>query len=332
MTEATAPAPSDGQPRRGLSEDGGSAGARLKAAREARGLHVVNLAVTLKVPPRKIEALEADRWSEVGDAVFVRALAQAVCRQLGADAQPVLERLPKLERDPVLRFADSPVTGRAPQETGMVRRPGLPASGGGAPGLDARRRNPAALAAALSLAAAAALYFWTGNAPQAPAVPTVGAVATAPEGSASGAPASGAPVSLVAAPSDSVSSSAPVAPAVPGTPAPAVNAPAPALPAAVAPSPAASGSAPSASSTALASSTAPLVISALADSWVELRDARGELLLSRIVRSGERVELPALLPAQVVIGNAAGTQLTLRGQPVDLAAATRDNVTRIELR
>ncbi|TDM06363.1 MAG: hypothetical protein C4K60_17500 [Ideonella sp. MAG2] len=35
---------------------------------------------------------------------------------------------------------------------------------------------------------------------------------------------------------------------------------------------------------------------------------------------------------RVKIGNAAGTSLTVRGQPVELAPWTRDNVARIELK
>lgn len=66
-------------------------------------------------------------------------------------------------------------------------------------------------------------------------------------------------------------------------------------------------------------------------SWVEARDGRGNTLLSRIVPAGERVALEGPLPIRLTIGNAAATQLVFKGQPVDLASRTRDNVARVEL-
>src|SRR6059036_2717399 len=80
---------------RGATDQQLSAGSLLREAREAAGLHVATLAVALKVPVRKLEALEDDRYDQLPDAVFVRALASSVCRTLKIDAQPVLERLPQ---------------------------------------------------------------------------------------------------------------------------------------------------------------------------------------------------------------------------------------------
>lgn len=73
-----------------------SAGALLRAARQAQGLHIGALAVALKVSVKKIEALEADRFQELPDIVFVRALAMSICRALKMDAAPVLALLPAL--------------------------------------------------------------------------------------------------------------------------------------------------------------------------------------------------------------------------------------------
>src|SRR6185369_305108 len=95
--------------RRSMSEnqavaDGASAGTLLRQAREAAGLHVATLAANLKVPVRKLEALEEDRYDELPDAVFVRALASSVCRTLKIDPAPVLQRLPQT---PQPRLAES---------------------------------------------------------------------------------------------------------------------------------------------------------------------------------------------------------------------------------
>ena len=76
-------------------EDGAvKAGDLLRAAREASGLHIAALAVSLKVPVRKLEALETNQFHELPDAVFVRALAASVCRSLKIDSGPILQLLP----------------------------------------------------------------------------------------------------------------------------------------------------------------------------------------------------------------------------------------------
>ncbi len=71
-----------------------TAGGMLRHAREAQGLHIAAMAVSLKVPVNKLEALEADRFELLPGAVFVRALAASVCRTLKIDPTPILERLP----------------------------------------------------------------------------------------------------------------------------------------------------------------------------------------------------------------------------------------------
>jgi cytoskeleton protein RodZ len=66
-------------------------------------------------------------------------------------------------------------------------------------------------------------------------------------------------------------------------------------------------------------------------SWIEVHDAEGALLVSRILQPGEKLGLSGKLPIQLVIGNASATQLAFRGHPVDLAPSTRDNVAHVEL-
>lgn len=83
-----------------------SAGSLLRRAREAQGLHIAALAVALKVPVRKIEALEADRLHELPDTVFVRALASSVCRALKIASEPILAQLPQ-SRQPQLKSVEA---------------------------------------------------------------------------------------------------------------------------------------------------------------------------------------------------------------------------------
>lgn len=72
------------------------AGDLLRVAREAQGLHVAALAVTLKVPVKKLEALEAGRFAELPDMVFARSLALSVCRTLKINSDEILAALPAL--------------------------------------------------------------------------------------------------------------------------------------------------------------------------------------------------------------------------------------------
>ncbi len=66
-----------------------------------------------------------------------------------------------------------------------------------------------------------------------------------------------------------------------------------------------------------------------AQSWVEVIDVRGQSLLSRVVQPGENVELDGTVPLKVKIGNAAATALVFRGQALELAPFTRDNLARL---
>jgi len=66
--------------------------------------------------------------------------------------------------------------------------------------------------------------------------------------------------------------------------------------------------------------------------WVEVKDASGAKVLSRHLLSGESAEVGGQAPFTLKIGNATAVKLNYRGQPVELAAFTRSNVARLELK
>jgi cytoskeleton protein RodZ len=285
------------------AETPSSAGAMLRAARERQGLHIAALAAAIKVSPRKLDALENDRWHELPDATFTRALAQTVCRTLKIDARPVLDRLPAVATV-ALESAESGLN------TPFRERPGREE-----PGLAVSAIKPMIWGAAVLMVAAVAVYF----------LPPGLFERAAP----------------VAVPSPAV---APAAPVVAALPAASVPEPAPAASEAAASAPAAGGetvfSAPVAvaepSPAASAAAAPPAVTGAVQlraseASWIEVRDSRGAVLLSRSVLPGEAVGLDGVRPFSVVIGNASATQLVYRGQAIDLVPRTRDNVARFEL-
>lgn len=77
---------------------------------------------------------------------------------------------------------------------------------------------------------------------------------------------------------------------------------------------------------------APLTVTARDSSWVEVRDALGHILLSRLMGAHESVSLRGATPLSVTVGNAPVTDLSFNGHAVDLASYTHDHVAHLELK
>ncbi len=311
-----------GEPNRAAA----SAGALLRAARESQGMHIATLAAAIKVAPRKLEALERDRWDELPGPTFTRALAQAVCRALKADPQPVMDLLPPADTsmlDSTFGAINEPFAGRGGRELGL--RGLIP-------------RGPW-LIAAIVLLLAAALVLWlpsgflsrllAGGPTGAEGSATVAGPALAGGGARGPSGTTVAP----ALPGIPAAAPAPTAQVVPGTsslPPPAAADGAPGAPGALQ-----AGGDTAASTPAGPASAVPageLVFQCTARSWVEVVDARGRVLLSRNIEAGESLGLDGLAPLQLVVGNAAATRVSYKGKPVELESRARDNVARLELR
>ena len=311
-------------PQEGAS-NGRSAGQLLRAAREAQGMHVASLAAVLKVPAAKLEALEADRYDELQGATFVRALAQAACRALKIDPNPVLVRLPKVEVMPL--GAIGPGINASFKGNFKSSAPARELSDSGTP-----RRGLLILVLVLVLAALAMFllprnfFQWGPLAAQVEAVLPASAVASAVSAPASAVASaiepSAAPVAASAAASTAAS-------------APALSA-SEVREAAVAGAPlGASGVLPTAASAPAVAPTGGhgmVQFRAVAPSWVEVLDASGQSLIGRILHQGEMVNLEGALPLRVKVGNVAGTEVVFQGHPVDLKPVARDNVARLELK
>ena len=285
-----------------------SAGALLRAAREKQGLHLAALAAALKVAPRKLELLETDRYDELPDATFTRALALSVCRVLKIDATPVLVRLPQSGEhglEQVARGLNQPFRDRmARHESGEWRQ---------------RLFSLPAIGALLLLVAAAVVYLMPERPISLPALSSFWPTASAPVGAAAAAASA---VETMAAAASEVSAEASAAMAL-EAPASAASTPAALTETVFAAPP---------TGTADSATAAPLALRAIGSSWVEVRDREGRVLLSRTLNAGETVGVDGAMPLKVVIGNADVTQLSFRGQAVALAAVTKDNVARLELK
>lgn len=290
------------------------AGALLREARVKQNLHIAALAASIKVAPAKLEALEAGRFDELPDATFARALAQSVCRVLKVDAQPVLALLPT-----------SAAAALEKVDAGL-NTPFRERQGGVAPADWLVPRQPALWVALLLVGAAAAFALMPGN--------WMGRWTPSPGAT----PASEARVETTVTSTIDPASSTPT-PGVAGVPATAtspsaapLDAPAASMPMAVAP---AVSPGPVAAAAPMASPAAASVASAQLKArqatWVQASDANGQVLLSRTVQAGEVVELTGARPLRLRIGNVHGTELVDRGQAIDLASRTRDNVLNLEL-
>ncbi len=310
-------------------ESGLTAGGLLREARLASGMHIAALAVALKVPVSKLEALEADNFTVLPDTVFVRALASSVCRALKVDAAPVLALLPQ---SPSPSLAADSAGINAPVKGSAAKSPVSSSSfaGGGS-----ASRSVGFVVLAL-LVGALALYFLPRGEDRAASSTASAPVATPPDAVPSGvadAPvAAAAPMVAGRLPE---STSAPAAapsiavPAVTVTPAAPLIAPAPAPVAAPASAPALVASAPA---SAADTPTGTLVLRARSESWVQVKDATGALALQRNLAAGESVSVSAQPPLAVVVGRADATEVTVRGKPFDLAAVSRENVARFEVK
>ncbi len=65
-------------------------GQRFRAAREARGLSISEVAEQIRIRVVYLTAIESEAWSEIGAAVYVRGFLRTYARFLGLDAEEVV--------------------------------------------------------------------------------------------------------------------------------------------------------------------------------------------------------------------------------------------------
>jgi len=281
-----------------------TAGALLRAAREVQGLHIAALAVALKVPVKKIEALEADRLQDLPDTVFVRSMAMSICRVLKTPPEPVLALLPDVSGNKLqpmdgglnTRFRDVSLASQSTWRNQLL--------------------SPMGLGVVALLVAILGVLAWR--------VPEDEAVV---ESSPANLPLSAA---AVAAPVAAPVAAMPVQSASTVQPASTVMATgtlsmtedirvpdADSGPATLAEKPAAA---------------VPLEIKAKGVSWVEVTDADGTARVHRLTVAGESFQVTGKLPLSVVLGRADQMEVLVRGRPLNLKDTVRDNVARFEVK
>ncbi len=290
--------------------EGASRPVLLRAAREAAGLHIAALAAALKVPVRKLEALEAGRYSELPDLTFARALASSACRHLKIDPAPILEQIPQ---SAIPELGGSRRAINAPFQPAHDPAPINPLGW---------LSRPALLAAIVLLLGALVIVF----------MPRVEETAQSEAGSVVMPVETVEPVAAVEPePAQEPSPSAASA----GTTVEGATAGAPAVPAApVSPAGAATTveTAPAAAVPSVPATGSLLTIAATGESWVEVTNGSGSVVIQRVLQAGDAVDFSSTPPYTVVLGRAEVAQVTVRGKPFDVSRFVRNNVARFEVK
>ncbi len=290
-----------------------SVGARLRQAREAMGLQINEVAQTLKLGARQVEALERDDWSALPGQTFVRGFVRNYSRLVQVDAAALMADLDRL--------LDKP---RDTLDVPEVKPTTMPQGGS----LGRRDRNVAIFGMGLLLVAVFAYFLlpddlaaWRDRLQSlldgTPAASeTVAAAAPAnepafPPGAGTeqvlnppppnGEASTQAPASGDALPQPVSAPTASIVPAEPLAPPP------------------------------LAVAAAQLRFTVSAPSWIEVRDRDNTVLFSQRLLAGSEQSVAGQGPFNVVVGYAPGVRLYSRGQVVDLGPHTKGDVARLVL-
>lgn len=329
-------------------------GAVLREARERMGLSVDEVVNRIKLAPRQVEALEADDYAQLPEPAFVRGFVRSYARLVQLDPAPLLAALPHAPAESV------PVEQRALTEVPFptaysARKPNI-------------IWLAAALGVAVILLLFTFLHGGKSSAPTPPAASEVkvemlevpagevlsesAALPVSPSGvNAVAAQPPAAPVVAPKAPSQQeikpsvempapslrIDTSTAPAKAAPGV-APAQRAEPPAVSAKSAPAGAlplradTSAAKPAQKEPAAAPKSAGAIHMTFDDeSWVEIKDKDGNILLSKINPRGSEQDVDGKAPFSLVIGNSAGVHLYYKGKQIDLASHTKVSTARLTL-
>jgi cytoskeleton protein RodZ len=308
-----------------------TAGARLRAAREATGLSVDAVAQQLKLAPRQVKALEDDDWQRLPGRTFVRGFARNYARFVQIDPDAVIALLPAPDAAPALE-RPALAASRRPMGEIPVERVTKPSA--------ARWLVPLLII----LIIAAIAYFQLGRSSfHLPELLSSIASHDTDSEPASGVPATTAtPGTGLPALPNPVAQPGP-APAAPGVPATSTAAgtsgnatrAVPGGAVTVLPTPPAADSSAVAATTPATGGAAPaetpLVLTFKGTSWAEVKDAKGRVVLQITGGAGMTQTISGVPPLELSLGNARDVDVTFRGQALDLTPYTRGNVAHVSL-
>ncbi|MGB9494191.1 MAG: RodZ domain-containing protein [Azonexus sp.] len=322
MTESVSPDRQPDQPAEVVSGPLPDVGARLRLAREMRSLSVSDIAQTLKLGTRQVEALERGHWHGLPGQTFIRGFVRNYARVLQIDPAPLMELLDAALEKP----ADS-------LNVSDTRMATMPSS-------QPRRDRTVVFAGLLLVVLAGLAYVLLPNDLQALREKAQGLIdslsrqeaATAPLVASAPPAAPAEPVFPPGATQEQVMN--PQAQAVSELAPAKLDAPAvvpPGVPPGITPAvPSASEKPTPAEKTAVADA-AQLRFVFAKESWVEVRDRDNKVIFSQRGAAGSEEGVNGQGPLSLVIGYAPGVKLFWRGQAIDLAPHTKGQIARLVL-
>ena len=309
----------------------------LAAERERQNLSRSDIAQRLRMSVSQVEALELGDYTRLPRGTFLRGFVRNYARVVGVEPETVLRALsedgPRHSRpgivvasqnirfDPIGQSLSSPYVKAAGYATVAVViafavmywwlfvRPALPATA-------AARKNVVAESMKLPAPSAEAPVA---EPPRPEPRLTVPPVAVEPITKAE--PPKPEPVKPEPPKADAAKAAAKAAPPAPA-PTPAA-APAPSVVQA-----SASAAQPIDSVAVMAGGGSVIRLKFKGSSWVEIKDGRGKMLLSRVNAAGSEAEVAGKGPFSVIVGNAPEVSMTLNDRPFDLEPHTRVAVAR----
>jgi cytoskeleton protein RodZ len=276
-------------------------GAVLRHGRESRGLSVEDVAQALKLTPRQVVAIEREEFDALPGNTFARGFLRNYARFLQLDPAPLISALERL-----IEHADVDLS------------PLSNAAGTMPSGLSSRSVPKVVwLFLLIAVVALVAVVYLDRFRPQAAPSETGSVAAAVPAAEPPPAAADKA-----ASQSSPIPAAAPVAVAPEASP-PAAPAEAPTAPAAVV----ASAAAPASAQTI----AHRLTFSFANESWVQVRDGDGRVILSNNHLAGSSRVVEGRPPFSLIVGNAPGVTLTYDDRPIDLKPHTVSTVARLKL-
>lgn len=267
-------------------------GGVLREARESMGMSVEDVAGRLKFAPRQIVALENGNFEQLPEMAFVRGFVRSYAKLMQLDAAPLLDALPGVPAQSILPERKS-------------REDFIPNVS------SARNQNILWLAGALVVALVIGITVWQHDG--GPVEPKHAADAKTGDAVASA-------VTAVSIPSEAPASAVPdIAPKNAASTAASVD------------KKVADPKVAAQKAARKHVANAMLKLAFDEDSWVEVKDGEGKILLSYMGLSGSEQGVNGTPPFAVTIGNAKGVRLFYKGAPVDLAPHTEVDVAHLKL-
>lgn len=291
-------------------------GKALRQARMDLRLSPEDVAMQLHLAPRQITALENDDYEQLPQSTYVRGYLRSYALLLGLAPEPILEAYARIRVEP-----SAPRIAKLRPEEG-----------------DKVPHGKMGLYIVGAIVAVLVLSWWqsrdvsepapVGMPPAAAPVPSEIAPTPAPNQNPAHTPAPNqAPAAAQPQSSLPPNIPAPTPPAGISSPTPSTSpATGPAAPAAT-PVPGDASAQPAPTGPQIA-----LGLEATQESWVEVRDAADRRLVYQTLPAGRTVQLQAVAPVKVFLGNVAGVSVTVNGQPYDANRHRRGDVARFTLR